>query len=223
MSLTGGHLDALLAAGATAEQIVALVKADMAERERSLGARRAKDAERQRRKRSRGVTRTERDACDKGSPEVSPRTPLPNPSKITPLNPPKSGRSLIPADWTPPAVSSLPPRAKALAEQWTNASYQTQAEGFVLYWRNERKMRPDWTGTWANWIIRIHGQVMRDQKFGNAPTEITKPVAVTPDTYLRLAAGCEERGRLRDAAKYREMAEAMEKPPDPVMGGELYR
>lgn len=61
MSITGGHLDALLAAGATAEQIVALVKADMEEREAKLTVRREKDAVRQRRKRSRGVTRTERD------------------------------------------------------------------------------------------------------------------------------------------------------------------
>jgi hypothetical protein len=62
MSLTAAHLDALILSGCTAEQIVALVKADMAEREANLVVRRVKDAERQRRRRSRGVTRTRRDA-----------------------------------------------------------------------------------------------------------------------------------------------------------------
>jgi ribosomal protein L19E len=77
MSLAGGHLDALLAAGATAEQIVALVKADMAEREKSDEKRRAKDRERQQRKRhaeSRGVTRTNADSRDP-SPKENILTP----------------------------------------------------------------------------------------------------------------------------------------------------
>jgi hypothetical protein len=101
MSLTGGHLDALLAAGATAEQIVALVKADMAEREAATEERRAKDRERQRRHReSRDVTVTERDGCDKSSLEVSPQPPLPKPSKQSPLSPPKSKSVEVP-DWMP--------------------------------------------------------------------------------------------------------------------------
>jgi hypothetical protein len=81
---------------------------------------------------------------------------------------------MLQADWTPPAKAELPPRARACAEQWTEASYQTEAEGFVLYWRSERKMKADWDGTWANRIIFRHSAVMRDQKFGNAPTEIPK-------------------------------------------------
>ena len=104
MSLTGGHLDAFLAAGLTAEQIVALVKADIAEREKEAETRRAKDRERQRRHReSRDVTVTNSDSqpvTDKGSLEVSPHTPLPKPSKQSPLSPPKSKGVGVP-DWMP--------------------------------------------------------------------------------------------------------------------------
>jgi hypothetical protein len=106
VSLTGGHLDAFLEAGLTAEQIVALVKADIAEREKEAETRRAKDRERQRRHReSRGVTVTDAESqpvTDKGSPlKVSPQTPLPKtPSKTAPLNPPKSGKVEVP-EWMP--------------------------------------------------------------------------------------------------------------------------
>jgi len=30
-------------------------------------------------------------------------------------------------------------------------------------------MKADWRGTWANRVVALHSQVMRDQKFGNAP------------------------------------------------------
>jgi hypothetical protein len=59
VSLTPTLLDEFLSAGATAEQIVKLVKADMADRERGTRLRRTKDSERQRRHRkSRAVTVT---------------------------------------------------------------------------------------------------------------------------------------------------------------------
>lgn len=91
----------------------------------------------------------------------------------TPI-PPKggrSGKSLIPADWKAPLVSELPPRARACAEKWTSASYATEAEAFVCYWRSERKMKGDWHGTWANRVIARNEAVLRAQKFGNAPPE----------------------------------------------------
>jgi hypothetical protein len=91
----------------------------------------------------------------------------------------RGGKRLIPADWTPPPVSELPPRARACAELWTNASYQTEAEGFLLYWQSERKMKPDWRATWANRIIARHSAVMRDQKFGNAAPDFA-PRSIVP-------------------------------------------
>jgi hypothetical protein len=84
MSIAGGHLDALLAAGATAEQIVALVKADMVERDSKLKVRREKDADRQRRKRSRGVTRTKRDTLPNDIDILTPPDPIVISSEITP-------------------------------------------------------------------------------------------------------------------------------------------
>jgi hypothetical protein len=83
-------------------------------------------------------------------------------------------KHLIPVGWVPPPVSELTPRAKACAEQWSEASYMTEAEAFVLYWRTERKMKTDWPATWANRVIARHSAVMRDQKFGNGPPSAKK-------------------------------------------------
>jgi len=85
------------------------------------------------------------------------------------------GKTVIPENWEAPPVASLPPQARACAEKWTAASYRTHAEAFHSYWRSERKMKADWTLTWANRIIALHSQVMRDQKFGNAPTSEPPP------------------------------------------------
>lgn len=67
MSLSPAIIDAMLAAGCTAEQLAAVVKADMADRESQTAAKRQKDAERQRKHRernavSRDVTVTDRDS-----------------------------------------------------------------------------------------------------------------------------------------------------------------
>lgn len=86
----------------------------------------------------------------------------------------------FPADWTVPARSELPPKARACAEQWTDDSYETEAEGFALYWRNSKKRRPDWTATWAAWVIRQNSKILRDQKFGNA-APATKKVLTVPE------------------------------------------
>jgi hypothetical protein len=94
---------------------------------------------------------------------------------IVPLEGGRSGKTLIPADWKPPLVSELPPRSRACAEQWTDASYQTEAEAFACYWRSERKMKANWRDTWCNRIVARHEAVMRAQKFGNAaPTSLPK-------------------------------------------------
>ncbi|MES2782605.1 MAG: hypothetical protein V4657_07410 [Pseudomonadota bacterium] len=81
-----------------------------------------------------------------------------------------TGKTIIAANWTPPPVSELPPQARSCAEQWTSASYATHGEAFRSYWRSHKKMMSDWSATWANRIVTLHSQVMRDQKFGNAPT-----------------------------------------------------
>ena len=87
VSLSPAVLDALLEAGCTREQIVAAVKADMAEAEAAKDDKRAKDAERQRRHRarnaaSRDVTVTNGDSVTSPHPPphaCSPPSPHPSP------------------------------------------------------------------------------------------------------------------------------------------------
>lgn len=94
MSLSPAVLDALLAAGATAEMIVAAVKAEMAGQEERADAKRAKDAERQRRSRanrnghivSRDVTVTECDVTEKDPLSLPPNEKISNPPTHTPEN-----------------------------------------------------------------------------------------------------------------------------------------
>lgn len=98
MSLAPAVLDAMLTAGCTAEQIVAAVKADAAIDEQRITERRAKDAERQRKCRSKGnVGHTQsRDVtvtpCDERDP--------PNDIYSNPPVPPSSAN----ADDTPPPI-----------------------------------------------------------------------------------------------------------------------
>jgi hypothetical protein len=100
----------------------------------------------------------------------------------------RRGKTNLPADWVLPAVSALPPKSRACAEQWTPASYETEGEGFVLYWRSCGRMMKDWDGTWANRVIARHEAVMRAQKFGNAPPAgPAKPKGPLTDEELRSA------------------------------------
>ena len=81
----------------------------------------------------------------------------------------RRGKTRLSPDWKAPEVGDLPPKARACAEQWTADSYDTHAEAFGSYWHGTGKMMTDWDATWANRIVALHSQVMRDQKFGNAP------------------------------------------------------
>lgn len=138
----------------------------------------------------------------------------------TPPTPPAGGRrgkTRFPEDWVLPAVSDLPPKAKACAEQWTPESYETHGEAYAAYWRGNGKMMVDWVATWCNRIIALHSQVMRDQKFGNAPTP--SPGASTPATdedwnaYCdRCASRAEQMGRQSEADEWRSKRRADASP-----------
>jgi hypothetical protein len=112
------------------------------------------------------------------APETETELETEEDTPIIPLAGGRRGKTLIPTDWVAPSVSELPPRSRACAEQWTDASYQTEAEAFLLYWRGERKMKSNWRDTWANRVIAQHSAVMRNQKYGNAPTDTKR--ALTP-------------------------------------------
>lgn len=105
MKLTAHVIDAMLAAGCTAEQIAAAVKAAMLEDDESQADRRERDRIRKREQRARekdnknngrvhGVTRTDADSADNPLDKDAPHTPQE-------INPPRSE----------PKGSSLTPRA----------------------------------------------------------------------------------------------------------------
>jgi hypothetical protein len=140
----------------------------------------------------------------------------------SPPKPPRKrrgeGKHLLPDDWALPLVADLTPKAKACAEQWTSESYETHGEAFVNYWRGRRGMNSDWRLTWCNRIVALHSQVMRDQKFGNAPVAKPDAVLLTPETLEDRARWYEQMNRSDDAAEARRQAARLRQsigPPDP--------
>lgn len=179
MGLSAAVIDALVAAGATVEQLAAAVKADLAEQENRKTEKRAKDAARQRKSRaSRDVTVT---PCDDAGKEIPPHphkkhTP---PVEAKASTAPTGGRaergSKIPEDWTPPAIEELSPEARKLASQWPAASYRAEAEAFRNFWLAETRAssrKSNWNRAWANRIVDVHGKVMRQARFAAAEPEI---------------------------------------------------
>ena len=127
-------------------------------------------------------------------------------------------KTIIAEDWKVPAVAELPAKARACAELWTDSSYATHAEAFHGYWRSRRTQYADWRATWANRVIALHSQVMRDQKFGNAPPDSPK-AAADPNAgkaFARYQAGeitFEEFNRTRSQTEPRRTATG---PPRPI-------
>lgn len=154
----------------------------------------------------------------------------------TPPTPPAGGRdrgSKIPEDWVPPVVADLSPQAKGCAEQWTDASYAAEAEAFRNYWLGEsssKARKSNWTTAWANRVVQIHGRVMKDQKFGNAPTGTPGPtVPMSDDDWNAMCDRCAERSDLMNKheearewrAKKRLNGGRREGPGKPVPIGDL--
>lgn len=113
MGLSASMIDAMVSAGCTAEQLAAVIKADIAEREGVANERRARDAERQRRHRmSRDVTVTE---CDIDGHGVTP--PFPSPS--FPPDPPNTPSHTRPSNNTRARKDSFPAPTGVSDEQWS--------------------------------------------------------------------------------------------------------
>lgn len=176
MSIRPEVLDALLAAGCSAEQIVAAVKADLEGAEARLAVKRARDAERQRKSRairakSQPVTVTPRDSADGDTAPYIEIPPVSPKGDTAPQGAKRSRGSRISPDWQPPAKQDLPPEARALAQGWSDASYRTEAEGFRNYWLGEsgaRASKANWNTAWANRIVQANWRVLKDQR-GSAP------------------------------------------------------
>lgn len=152
----------------------------------------------------------------------------------TPPTPPAGGRergSKIPEDWVPPAIADLSPQAKACAEQWTEASYATEAEAFVNYWSGEsgaHARKSDWAKTWANRIVQIHSKVMRDQKNGNAPTTVPGTANAAPmgdeewnAKCDHFASNCRRMGRADEARDWEAKRRPIT-PARPRTGGNVH-
>ena len=156
MSLSPAVLDAMLSAGCSAEQIVAVVKADMVERERAADERRAKDAERQRRHRaSRDVTVTVCDEHDSPLPLSSPQTPqqTPTPAKT---NPARVRGTRLTESWKPGSLTGEAGKIAALrGSEWVGL----ELVKFRNHWiakSGQSACKADWQRTWANWIIQAN-------------------------------------------------------------------
>lgn len=167
-------LDAMLAAGCTAEQIVAVVKAELAEEERRQAKRRAKDNERKRRSRhadSTDVTRIPSDSAEfHGQPPCPPSFPPDPPNN--PLNPPKnpSGKKVrggrLPDDWQPT------PEDRAFALPYS-VDVDAEADKFRDYWRaktGQQATKADWSATWRNWVRRAGEDAKRRPERKHDPT-----------------------------------------------------
>jgi hypothetical protein len=135
MSLTPAMIDALVASGATAEMLAAVMKASLADDEAKANERRAKDAERQRQHRqrnavSRNVTVTDCDRCDAPlSPSSSPLFP---PLSPAPLSPP-----IIPPPSPPiPDISRAKPKADdaGFTQFWETYPRRTGKEAARKAW-----------------------------------------------------------------------------------------
>jgi hypothetical protein len=128
VSLSAAVIDALVANGVTVEQLAAAVKADLAEGEGRIKAKREKDAARQRKSRmSRGVTVTRRDATDAPPNEVISNPPVssePEGSPETPTTPHSSNGKTAPVSpeqvieaWNVMADGAGVPKAKMTPER----------------------------------------------------------------------------------------------------------
>jgi hypothetical protein len=162
-------IDAMLAAGASAEVLAAAWKAEIAAQEKALADKREKDAERQRRHRlSRNVTECHSDNADVTPTNVTPsldktapQTPQktkPNPSP--PYNPPasqKRGTRLAdnfepPEDWVLWAMKK---------RGWNRDEAIDEAECFIRYWQakpGREACKLDWSKTWQNWVVNSRRQ-----------------------------------------------------------------
>jgi hypothetical protein len=144
-------IDAMIAAGASAEVIGAAWKAEIEQQSKSALARRAKDAERQRKKRSlaesRGVTRTRR---DKGSNDRDILTSKGLPPKPNGLDP-KPKKHRLPGDWQP-----VPFTFGSLAAQtvlrWQPGRMERELAKFRDHHTAAGTQWENWQAAWSKWV-----------------------------------------------------------------------
>lgn len=148
MSLSAAVIDALVAAGATVEQLAAAVKADMAEAEQRLADKRAKDAERQRRHRkSRNVTVTPRDDADAPPYEDTSTPPPPTATKVASGGKRKRATS-FPIDFTPQTTG----KTQAVVDGWPPGRLEDELQSFRDHHTAKGTLSYDWQANWRTWV-----------------------------------------------------------------------
>jgi len=179
MSLSAAVIDAMVAAGCTAEQLASAIKTANAEADALLAAKRAKAAEKKRRQRAlvpgtnRDIAGQEGTEGDKVSPkkETSPTPPKEKttPSSTEPNGSSKTRASRLPADWVLPidwrqdAIKAGLPgdRIDLEAEKMRDWSLSSPS-GAKLNWR----------AAWRNWS---KGAAEKIPKRGQAPPKTAQP------------------------------------------------
>jgi hypothetical protein len=162
MTISAAVLDAMVAAGCTAEQIAAAVKADMAIDEDRKASKRANNADRQRRHRERNaVSRVT------GVSNGDKRDETPSSSPV-PLDPPS--QTLPPIIPQTPSPTPETKRASRLSTEWvlpvkwgrwavdqgySEATVRLESDKFRDFWCSKSgkdATKVDWEATWRNWM-----------------------------------------------------------------------
>lgn len=120
---------------------------------------------------------------EEGGEEIKEKDNPPTPRKRV-----GNGKFSIPADWKLPPIADLPPKARALAEQWPADAYETHGEAFHGFWTADGRKYKDWALVWANRVVAINGQVMR-VPYGSKPA----PVRNDPMSPQQWAQFCQTR------------------------------
>jgi hypothetical protein len=173
-------LDALLEAGATAEMIVAAVKAELKSANAAAVDRRTRDAARKRRERQcvknvhdvRDVRRTPQDKLDKKE-KHPPNEYISNPpeKKKTPSSPKGDGspchKTNLPAGWRTPALS-LGSKSQRIVDGWPPGKLELERDKFCEHYTSRATRRADWDASWRSWVLKSeefeNGKIFNDNK-----------------------------------------------------------
>lgn len=159
--ISAATIDAMIAAGASAEVIAAAWKAEIKAEAEAVEDRRAKDRDRQRRHRlSRDVTVTDADNALPGATPSQDKEIPHTPKEIKPIpsppyRPPASQKrgSRLPDDFEPPEDWI----AWAMAKRgWSRIEAIDECECFARHWQSKpgrEATKLDWAKTWQNWAV----------------------------------------------------------------------
>jgi hypothetical protein len=196
MSIRAEVLDALLAAGATAEMIVAAVKADLYQDDIKQQEKREKDAARQRKSRTnrgmpRNVTVTPRDGCDTPPNDIYSNPPLPSEAKASALpiaeKVVEAWNAMATENGLPTARALNPGRRKHLAARIREHGEQAVFEAIEKLgksdWHCGRKPGSDWKAD-LGWLLKSPESFQKMLERSDHPPPLLEPT----DTLSHLGA-----------------------------------